>query len=41
MPRIMKYMLILAYGIIFDSKADVGEAIGSFFACTTGLYRTP
>ena len=40
-PRIMKYMLILAYGMIFDSKTDVGEAIGTFFACTTGLYRTP
>ena len=39
MPRIIKYLFILAYGIIFDSKADIGEAIGTFIACTTGLYR--
>ncbi len=39
MPRIIKYAFILAYGLIFDSKSDVGEAIGTFFACPTGLYR--
>ena len=39
MPRMIKFVFILAYGLIFDSKADIGEAIGTFIACPTGLYR--
>ena len=39
MPRMMKYVFILMYGIIFSNKWDVGEAVGTFISGTFEVYR--
>ena len=41
MGRILRYMLLGAYGVIFSSPIDLGEAIGGITASVTGTYRTP
>ncbi len=38
-PKLLYYILIFGYGVIFNSKYDIGEALGVWFSGITGVYR--